>query len=344
MSSRRIRQSTPSSSSGSQRRGADELRLDRDRAQVRVQPEAAAEREQGLLGADRGVGVVPLRARRRRRGARRPRRGTPPRPRAGRRCRRRRSPRRRRASSSHANAEAEPAADGLEDGDRRRDDLRPDAVARDQRDPVRHGCHPRRRRVREAGIRHGSSSAVRRPTNATSMPLISAPWSLLIAVRYASSDASMMLVLRPVAGDDERPGALVGRAAAAHEHLALGVLAGGDGLDLVLGQHRRPVEDRADRLVDGLEQRVDGAVAGLVGSLRLARDDERDGAHGVPAGRRADAPAEELDRSRARRLLRSFDERQQVRVGDLLLRVGEGDRRAVDRVELLALDVVRPAP
>ena len=152
-----------------------------------------------------------------------------------------------------------------------------------------------------------------------------------------------MFVLQPVAGDDERAGALVGRAAAADEHLALRVLAGGDRLDLVLGEHGRPVEDRADRLVDGLEQRVDGAVAGLVGGLRLARDDERDGAHGVPARRGADAPAEELDRPRDVALA-LVDEREQVRVGDLLLRVGERDRRAVDRVELLAVDLDAQLP
>ena len=44
-----------------ERRRGDELGLDGDRAQVGEQAEAAAEREQGLLGADRGVRVVPLR-------------------------------------------------------------------------------------------------------------------------------------------------------------------------------------------------------------------------------------------------------------------------------------------
>ena len=62
------------------------------------------------------------------------------------------------------------------------DDLRPDPVARDRRDPV--GRRSRRRAAGAAApLRHGSSSAVRRPTNATSTPLISAPWSLLIATR-----------------------------------------------------------------------------------------------------------------------------------------------------------------
>ena len=66
------------------------------------------------------------------------------------------------------------------------DDLRADPVTRDERDAV---CHRRPDGVRsvrsggEPGLGHGSSSTVRRPTNATSMPLISAPWSLLIAVR-----------------------------------------------------------------------------------------------------------------------------------------------------------------
>ena len=70
--------------------------------------------------------------------------------------------------------EPERAAGGLEHPDGARDDLRPDAVARDQRDPV---AEP------GLAIGHGSSSAVRRPTNATSIPLISAPWSLLAATR-----------------------------------------------------------------------------------------------------------------------------------------------------------------
>ena len=40
---------------------------------------------------------------------------------------------------------------------------------------------------------------------------------------------------------------------------------------------------------------------------------------------------------------RSLDERDQVRVGDVLLRVRQGDRRAVDRVERLAVDLVARA-
>ena len=79
------------------------------------------------------------------------------------------------SSSVQSNPKPNALARGLEDPDRARDDLRPDAVARDQRDPVRG--------ARAAIVRHGSSSAVRRPTNATSIPLISAPCSLLAATR-----------------------------------------------------------------------------------------------------------------------------------------------------------------
>ena len=44
-----------------ERRGRHERRVDGDRPQVRVQPEPAAQREQGLLRADPGVRVVPAR-------------------------------------------------------------------------------------------------------------------------------------------------------------------------------------------------------------------------------------------------------------------------------------------
>ena len=88
------------------------------------------------------------------------------------------------------------------------------------------------------------------------------------------------------------------------------------------------------------EQRVDRAVAGRLGRRPiLAGDRERDAAGRVAAVRRGHAPAEELDRGRdLRRAL--LDERQQVRVGDLLLGVGQGDGLAVDHVERLALEVV----
>ena len=41
------------------------------------------------------------------------------------------------------------------------------------------------------------SSTVRGATNATATPLISAPWSLLTATMYASTEASMMFVDSP---------------------------------------------------------------------------------------------------------------------------------------------------
>ena len=47
---------------------------------------------------------------------------------------------------------------------------------------------------------------MRGATNATATPLISAPWSLLIATRYASSDASMMFVDNPWPETTSAPG------------------------------------------------------------------------------------------------------------------------------------------
>ena len=66
---------------------------------------------------------------------------------------------------------------------------------------------------------------------------------------------------------------------------------------------------------------------------------ERDRAGRVAAVRRGHAPADERDRGRdlGRALL---DEREEVGVGDLLLRVGERDGLAVDLVERLALELV----
>ena len=59
----------------------------------------------------------------------------------------------------------------------------------------------------------------------------------------------------------------------------------------------------------------------------------------VAAVRRRHAPADERDRRRhLRRAL--LDEGQEVRVGDLLLGIGQGDRLAVDRVERVALELV----
>ncbi len=69
-----------------------------------------------------------------------------------------------------------------------------------------------------------------------------------------------------MAGDDERTGPLVRRSTAADQDLALGVLAGADRLDLVLGQRRVPAEDGLEGVVDRAEQRVDRAVAGRLGA------------------------------------------------------------------------------
>ena len=150
----------------------------------------------------------------------------------------------------------------------------------------------------------------------------------------------MMFVDKPVPGHDERAGTLVRRAAAADQHLALCVLTGRHGLDLVLGERRVPAEDRLEGVVDRLEERVDRAVPGRLGNsapspltLSVTVPD------GVAAMRRGHAPADEhharLDLGRA-----LLDERHQVGVGHLLLRVGELDGLAVDRVERVALELV----
>ena len=59
----------------------------------------------------------------------------------------------------------------------------------------------------------------------------------------------------------------VGRAAAADEHVALRILAGGDRPYLVLDEHRVPAEDGLDGGIDGTEERIHGAVAGPLGGL-----------------------------------------------------------------------------
>ena len=247
--------STPASSSGRSGDDGDERRMDRHRAEVGVEAEAAAQREERLLRADRRLRVVPASVRRPRRGGSRP-------------------PRRRRVDVLGPDrdavgvdrrpadevlrpfhAEAERRAGRLDDPARRVDDLRPDPVTGDDGD---------RGTVLKA--RPSSASAARRTPTAT--PLISAPWSLFTATRYASSDASMMLVDSPWPETTSAPGPLVRRAAAADQHLALGVLAGGDGLDLVLGEDRVPAEDRLERLVDRPEERVDRAVPGRLGTAR----------------------------------------------------------------------------
>src|SRR4029079_4870152 len=90
-------------------------------------------------------------------------------------------------------------------------------------------------------------------------------------------------------------------------------------------------------------ERIDRAIAGRFGRALLAADGQGDAPRGIATVRRRDAPADQLDRGwNLRRAL--LHEGHQVRVGDFLLRVGEGDRLAIDRVERLALDVVAELP
>ena len=149
----------------------------RDRPQVRVQPEAAAQREQRLLRADRARTGRPT-------SARRPRRAGsasaaphgldvlgPDRHAVG-------VDRGAAGEDAPTTSTAKPnaRAGGVEDAPRGRDDLRPDPVARDRRDPVRRVDAP-------APPSRELLGRPRAPTNATSTPLISAPWSLLTATR-----------------------------------------------------------------------------------------------------------------------------------------------------------------
>src|SRR5258706_8188683 len=99
----------------------------------------------------------------------------------------------------------------------------------------------------------------------------------------------------PVPGDDEAPGPLIRRAAAADERLALGVLAGRDGLDLVVDQDRPPTEDRLESRVDSRIQRIDRPVAGRLGGLVDTAHRQRNAAGGLATVRRGDAPPDELD-------------------------------------------------
>ena len=147
--------STPASSSGRSGDDADERRLDGDRAQVGVQAEPAAQREERLLRPDRGARVGPFRTADR---AEQDRVGL--------------------AAGGHVlvadgdpervdrgaaddvlrpvDREAEPRAGRIDDAPGRGHDLRPDPVARDRRDPVRRS----RRRV-TAASRPGAARRTR---------------------------------------------------------------------------------------------------------------------------------------------------------------------------------------
>ena len=210
--------STPVEQLRPERRRRDERRVDADRAQVGVQAEPAAQREERLLGPDRGRRIGPLRPTDR---AEQDRVG--------------------RAAGGEVlvadrdavgvdggaaddvlgpvDVEAEPAARRVDDAPGGGHDLRPDAVARDRRDAVG------RATPGPAAVMAASRPGAATRTPPTT-PLISAPWSLLTATRYASSEASMMFVDNPCPVTTSAPGPLVGRAPAADEDLALGVLAG----------------------------------------------------------------------------------------------------------------------
>ena len=137
----------------------------------------------------------------------------------------------------------------------------------------------------------------------------------------------------------ERARAFVRRAPAADEHLALGILTGGHGLELVLGQRGVPAENGLEGLIHGPEEGVDGTVTGRLRASLLATDRQRDRTRGVPAVRRRHAPADDRDRRRdLRRAL--LDEGMEVGVGDFLLGVGEGHGLAVDLVQRVTLELV----
>ena len=198
VSSRTISRSTPSSSSGRSGDEATSAGWTRDRPQVGEQPEPAAQREQRLLRPDR-----------RRSG--RTTSGPPTAPSrtasaapqavdvlvAGSRRRRRRSRRRRRGCSDQSTAKPNARAGRVDD-----------RAGRPRRPPAR--------RRRPGSSRSGSVRGrppsrqllgrARRRRTPTSTPLISAPWSLLTATRYASSDASMMFVDNPWPDTTSAPG------------------------------------------------------------------------------------------------------------------------------------------
>ena len=233
--------------------------------------------------------------------------------------------------------EAEPCRRRREDAPRGGDDVGADAVAGDRDEPE---GRPAGRMVgaRKAILRgHGSRS--RRTAQGDDRPVqLGGPE--LVGGQHVRLQRGLDDVRRePVAGDDVGLGTLVGRAPAAQEDAALGVLALGDGLDLVLDERRLPAEDGPDRVVDRAVEGVDRAVPGVFAGSLLAVERDPDAPRGAAAVRRGDAPALDDDGGRdvAAALL---DEGQEVRVGDLLLHVGQRDRLAVDEVQGVARDVV----
>ena len=229
-------------------------------------PRSAAQGEQRLLGADGRVGVVPLRAPD---GAQEDGVGiaagldvlgadgdavrvdaAPP---TSSSCQSNPKPKRRPAASRTRR--------------RRVDDLGADPVAGDQRDPVGEcrlaGASAVPRRASVTGGPRPVRRRDERHLDAVDLGAVELVGRHEVRLERRLDDVRG----QAVSGDDERARALVGRAAAADQDLALRVLAARDGLDLVLGEDREPAEDRPDRLVHGLEQRVDGAVAGGVARL-----------------------------------------------------------------------------
>ncbi len=300
--------------------------MDGDRPQVREEPEPAAELEQGLLRADGGIRVVPLRAADR---AEQDRIDLPARGEVL--VTERHAVRVDGAAADEVlgpgDLEPERDARGVEDAARLRHDLRPDPVAGECRDPV------------GGGRRHGSPSSMRGATNATDTPLISAPWSLLTATRYASIEASMMLVDKPWPVTTSAPGP----SSDERRHRTSTCPWASSPLDTALISYSA----RAGcQLRTGWRASSTAWNSALTGPLPVASVVRSRPStisvtvpDGVAAVRRGDAPPDELH---GRRHFRGalLHERSQVRVGDLLLRVGQGDRLAVDLVERLAFDLV----
>ena len=148
-----------------------------------------------------------------------------------------------------------------------------------------------------------------------------------------------MFVERPWPVTESARAGLVARAPAADHDLALGVLAARDRPDLVAHEHGVPGEDRLDRGVHGAVQRVHRAVA-LAAPVALgAGEGERHVAAGLAALRRADSQSTRPTVSGTSATCCSTIAIRSASVTSFL-RVGEGDRLAVDEVELLALQVV----
>ena len=167
--------STPASSSG---RSGDEptsVGWTLTGPKVGVQPEPAAQREQGLLGPDRRARVGPLRAADR---AEQDRVGLAAR---GEVLVADRDPEGIDGGAADevlrpVDPEPEARPGRVDDAPRGGDDLGPDPVAGDRRDAVA-------RELAGRALGHGIASPRRGATNATDTPLISAPWSLLTATR-----------------------------------------------------------------------------------------------------------------------------------------------------------------